>query len=185
MRARIVLTLIVAAASFVAFTPAAHVESAIGQVSPFRFTGDGRILVTDTHTGETLSIVYRASDGTYEDAALLAIDQTLRCHGDNEKFPISLKLVELIDHIQDHFGADRVYVVSGYRSAEYNERIRHTNARVAHNSLHIQGMAMDVRLPDVNKAELAKYARSLRSGGVGLYASSSFVHVDVGPVKNW
>lgn len=165
--------------------PASRLETAIEHASAFRLTGDGKILFIDTHTEEHLSIVYRNEDGVYDDSALAAIDHTLRCHGKSEKYPISLKLVELIDHLQDHFGADEVHVVSGYRSPEYNAHLRQRSSRVAHNSLHMKGLAMDIRMPNVDKVKLGNYARSLRAGGVGVYYSSCFVHVDVGPVRKW
>lgn len=161
------------------------VETAALHASIFRLTGDGRIDLLDVHTGEKLSIVYRDGGGLYRESALDAVDRVLRCHGDQEEFPISLKLVELIDHLQDHFGADVVRIVSGYRSPEYNAALKRRLRRVAHNSLHMQGWAMDIQFPDVGKQVLGGYARSLSSGGVGVYASSSFVHIDVGPIRSW
>jgi uncharacterized protein YcbK (DUF882 family) len=32
---------------------------------------------------------------------------------------------------------------------------------------------------------LARTARALGAGGVGVYRSSSFIHVDTGPVRTW
>jgi len=185
MRAMSTFILALAAAAAVLTVPSAPLQSSIGYSSPFAITGDGRISLSDTHTGEVISVVYRNADGRYNEAAIKAIHHTLRCHGDGEKIPISLKLVELVDNIQDHFGADVIRVVSGYRSDSYNAALRRRSSRVAHRSLHIQGLAMDIRLPGVNKADLARYARSLEAGGVGLYRRSRFVHVDVGPVRNW
>lgn len=160
-------------------------ETATPHSSPFRYSGDGRLALIDVHTGERLSIIYRDKKGTYDDAALSAFDHLLRCHGKSEKYPISQKLVELVDYLQDSFGAKEVQVVSGYRSPEYNENLRRTNMRVAHDSLHLRGLAMDIKIPDVGKEKLGKFTRALKSGGVGVYASSDFVHVDSGPVRDW
>lgn len=165
--------------------PAARLETAIEHSSPFRMTGDGVVKLIDVQTGERLSIIYRDSDGNYDDSTLEAIDHTLRCHGKKVEYPISLKLVELIDHLQDHFGAPEVEIVSGYRSPEYNAWLKTKLRRVAHDSLHMQGLAMDVRLPNVGKGKLGEFARSLRTGGVGIYGNSNFVHIDVGPVRKW
>ena len=185
MRAISTLILALATAFTVLTVSSPQLESSIGYHSPFRHTGDGKITLVDTHTGERLAIVYRDARGRYHDAALTAVNHTLRCHGDGLKIPISLKLVELIDNIQDHFGAEEVRVVSGYRSHEHNAALRRRSKRVAHNSLHIQGLAMDIRMSGVSKVALAKYARSLKAGGVGLYRRSNFIHIDVGPVRNW
>jgi uncharacterized protein YcbK (DUF882 family) len=185
MRARTAFIIAIACAALLAFTESAHLTIAHEGASPFKYTGDGRLVLSDPQTGESISVVYRTRDGRYEDAALDAIDYTLRCHGKGEEFPISLKLVELVDFLQDHFGADRVSVVSGYRSPEYNEHLRHTLRRVAHDSRHLQGMAMDILLPGVSKQQLTAFAETLRSGGVGDYSDSRFVHIDVGPVRRW
>lgn len=180
-------TNISAALFFIAFMllPTARLETAIEHNQAFRLTGDGHISMIDTHTGERLIVIYRNSEGVYDDSAIDAFDHTLRCHGKSEKYPISLKLIELIDHLQDHFGAKEIQVISGYRSPEYNASLRKRSSRVAHNSLHMKGLAMDIRIPGVDKRELGRYAHSLRAGGVGVYPTSGFVHVDVGPVRKW
>ncbi len=49
----------------------------------------------------------------------------------------------------------------------------------------MQGRAIDVRLSGVPLDELRDAALSLRAGGVGYYASSRFVHLDNGRVRNW
>ena len=177
--------LAIACAALAWLSGQAHPETTKSHGSPFKYTGDGRLTLSDAQSGESISIVYRTQEGVYEDAALEAIDHTLRCHGKGEEFPISLKLVELVDHLQDHFGADKVSIVSGYRSPEYNEHLRHTLRRVAHDSRHMQGLAMDILLPGVTKQELTAYAESLQSGGVGDYANSRYVHIDVGQVRRW
>ncbi len=164
---------------------ASPLESAVERPSPFKYSGDGRISLVDMHTREAISVVYRDDKGRYQDSALEAIDYTLRCHGSGQELPISLKLIELVDHLQDHFDTEQIKVVSGYRSSHYNKRLRRRLRRVAHDSLHIQGMAMDIKLPGIHKSELGAFARALKAGGVGVYRRSSFVHVDVGPVRHW
>ena len=52
-------------------------------------------------------------------------------------------------------------------------------------SLHMQGMAIDIRLADRKLEELHSVAESMRAGGVGYYPASNFVHVDVGRVRYW
>ena len=164
---------------------APNIETAVLHEGAFRLTGNGSLAILDVQTGESLSIVYRDSDGRYDIPSLEAIDRLLRCHGDGTEHPISLKLVELVDHIQDAFGAEEVRVVSGYRSPDYNASIKKRLGRVAHDSLHMKGMAMDIQLESVGKKELGAYARGIGGGGVGVYRSSTYVHVDVGPVRSW
>jgi hypothetical protein len=56
---------------------------------------------------------------------------------------------------------------------------------VAKRSLHMDGKAIDVRLPGVPLADLRDAALSLGMGGVGFYPREQFVHVDTGPVRRW
>ena len=164
---------------------AQSLESAVNRSSPFKHSGDGKISLIDVHTGESLTVAYRDDKGRYNDSALEAIDYTLRCHGSNREIPISLKLIELVDHLQDHFDAKQVKVVSGYRSASYNKMLRRKLRRVARESTHIHGLAMDIKIPGIHKKELGNFAKNLRAGGVGVYRSSTYVHVDVGEVRHW
>jgi len=46
-------------------------------------------------------------------------------------------------------------------------------------------MAIDIRLPDRNLADLHNAALAMQAGGVGYYPSLDFVHVDVGRVRRW
>ena len=46
-------------------------------------------------------------------------------------------------------------------------------------------MAIDIRVPGIPTAQLRDAALALRRGGVGYYAASNFVHVDVGRIRNW
>ncbi len=56
---------------------------------------------------------------------------------------------------------------------------------VASRSLHMQGMAIDIRLEGTALSNLRGAALALKAGGVGYYPSSDFVHVDVGRVRRW
>lgn len=60
-----------------------------------------------------------------------------------------------------------------------------TRTRVASHSLHMDGRAIDVRLPGVALAELRDAPLSLGAGGVGFYAREQFVHLDTGRVRRW
>jgi uncharacterized protein YcbK (DUF882 family) len=56
---------------------------------------------------------------------------------------------------------------------------------VAEHSLHLEGRALDVRLPGVSTARLRDLAMGMSRGGVGYYASSDFVHLDNGRIRHW
>ena len=63
--------------------------------------------------------------------------------------------------------------------------LRRRSRRVAKNSLHLQGKAVDVRLANVELRQLRDVAVDLRAGGVGYYPRTGFVHLDVGDVRSW
>jgi uncharacterized protein YcbK (DUF882 family) len=80
-----------------------------------------------------------------------------------------------------------INVISGFRSPATNAMLRaeHEHSGVASKSLHMQGMAVDIRIPGRALGEVHIAALAQRSGGVGYYPQSDFVHVDVGRVRSW
>ena len=60
-----------------------------------------------------------------------------------------------------------------------------TTGGVAAASLHVVGMAIDIRVPGRPLERVRDAARTLRGGGVGYYQASNFVHVDVGRIRYW
>jgi len=137
------------------------------------------------HTGEKLAITYWR-DGAYVQDALSNIDHVLRDYHNNEVHVIDPKLLDLINLLHRELGsAEPFEVISGYRSPATNAAMHERSAGVAAHSLHMQGMAIDIRLADVNLATLHEAALDMRAGGVGFYPSLDFVHVDVGRVRRW
>ena len=63
--------------------------------------------------------------------------------------------------------------------------LRQNSSGVAKRSLHMRGMALDVRLRGVATADLRAAALGLKAGGVGYYPKSDFVHLDTGRVRFW
>ena len=100
---------------------------------------------------------------------------------------IDPQVFDLMHGVQQALGTERVFeIISGYRCPATNDKLRSTRGGgVAKKSLHMEGRAIDVRLPGVPLGELRDAALSLRGGGVGYYASSQFVHLDTGRVRSW
>ncbi len=144
-----------------------------------------RLTLLNLHTGESVKSTYW-SDGQYVPGALGEIAHVLRDHRNNSVHPIDPHLLDLLTHLRRSLDANAPFhVISGYRSPESNAMLAAASDGVAHNSLHMQGMAIDIRVPGVQLKHLQKAALSLGSGGVGYYAQSDFVHVDVGRVRRW
>jgi uncharacterized protein YcbK (DUF882 family) len=49
----------------------------------------------------------------------------------------------------------------------------------------MKGQAIDIRIRDLSTRNLRDVAANLRSGGVGYYAKSDFVHLDTGRSRSW
>jgi uncharacterized protein YcbK (DUF882 family) len=138
-----------------------------------------------THTGEQLSTVYYEA-GAYVATALQRVNQLLRDFRTDTLYPIDPGVLDRLHLLQTVAGSDEAFqVICGYRSPATNATLRHASSGVAEHSLHMQGRAIDVRLPGVDTARLALLARSQQGGGVGYYRVSDFVHVDTGRVRTW
>lgn len=146
-----------------------------------------RTLALDhTHTGEKLSLVYAVGE-RYVSEALDTLNHFLRDHYSGAVGVIDPKLFELLHRLTAELGARQSFqVISGYRSPATNQTLRTTRGGgVASHSLHMDGKAIDIRLPGVPLSELRDAALSLRAGGVGYYPREQFVHVDIGRVRRW
>jgi uncharacterized protein YcbK (DUF882 family) len=138
-----------------------------------------------THTGEQLKTVYWA-EGRYVQESLHEINYILRDARNDETHEIDTRLLDLLFAIAQKIDARQSFhVISGYRSAHTNALLRARSTGVAENSLHLVGQAIDIRLPGRPLGDLRRAALALKSGGVGFYPKSDFVHVDVGRPRHW
>ncbi len=144
-----------------------------------------RIALLNLHTDERLDIEY-FRDGAHVPSALSAIDVLLRDFRTGERHPIDPGLMDYLVQVAQTAGADPVFsVISGYRSAQTNARLRERSTGVARHSLHVEGRAIDVRMAGIDCADLAAHALGLKRGGVGYYRASDFVHMDTGAFRTW
>jgi len=137
------------------------------------------------HTGEKLSVIY-CENGSYIPGALEEINRLLRDFRTEEVHMIEPDLLDFMHQIKTAAGSSGTYeIISGYRSPATNEMLRKSSGGVARKSFHMKGQAIDIRLPGVPTRNLCRAARELQLGGVGYYGASNFIHVDVGPIRNW
>lgn len=139
----------------------------------------------NTHTSEQLKTVYWAQ-GSYIPESLGEINHILRDFRTNEVLNIDTRLLDLLFALRNELDTNQPFhIISGYRSAQTNAFLRAHTSGVAQNSLHVVGEAIDIRTPGRALPVLRNAALSLKSGGVGYYPKSNFVHVDVGRVRHW
>lgn len=139
------------------------------------------------HTGERLKVEYWAN-GQYLPDALTEVNRLLRDFRTGQIHPIAPDLLDLLAHLRARLDTtEPVNVISGFRSPATNAMLRaeHEHSGVASKSLHMQGMAIDIRIPGRELADLHVAALAAKIGGVGYYPRSEFVHVDVGRVRSW
>jgi uncharacterized protein YcbK (DUF882 family) len=137
------------------------------------------------HTGESLKALYW-ENGEYVPDALSAVNYLLRDFRNGEVHTIDPKLIDLLTTLSARVDTSTPFqVISGYRSPATNAMLHAHSDGVAKSSLHMQGLAIDIRLADVDLDRLHRAALGLAAGGVGYYPTSDFVHVDVGRVRRW
>ena len=138
-----------------------------------------------THTGERLSTVY-FQDGQYQACELARINQLLRDFRTGDVHTIDTGVLDILADLRVLADHDEPYeVISGYRSPQTNAALRRHSSGVAEHSLHLQGRAIDVRLPGFATRRLRELALEMGRGGVGFYPQPDFVHLDNGRVRYW
>lgn len=149
--------------------------------------GARTIWIYNIHTKETLRVVYKRA-GKYIPAAMKKVNHIMRDWRRNEPRVMRPDLVDLMWEMHTQLGSRKpIYLISGYRSAKTNNKLRKTRGGQAKKSRHILGMAADVHFPDIPVRELRDSALIRQRGGVGYYPTSGipFVHMDVGRVRHW
>jgi len=176
---RLALRAGIACATALATMPSSALAGALAQNS-------GReVSFVNLHTGEKLRAEYW-HNGKYVPDALHAVSVVLRDHCNNKVHPIDPHLLDLANLLRNNLrNPAPLQVVSGYRSPETNAAMHQNSSGVAAHSLHMEGRAIDIRLPGTHLPALRQAALSLNLGGVGYYPSDDFVHVDTGKIRRW
>jgi uncharacterized protein YcbK (DUF882 family) len=124
---------------------------------------------------ESLKLNIFNPDGSYNVDAIRAASHMLRCRRTDTEKEMEPRLLAVLSHVFDHFGEQRIDVVSGYRNQ------RKTS------SYHYKGTAADVRIEGVPARKLKAFVETLDAGGmgIGIYPITGFVHIDVRPPPSY
>ena len=140
----------------------------------------------NVNTGELLEKFVYWQDGNYIKEALDEISYLLRDHRTNEAMEFDPLVIDQAFSLSQILATSKPFeIISAYRSEITNKTLRHRSRKVAKHSLHIEGRAIDLRLPGVPIKQLRAAALSLQEGGVGYYPRRGFVHIDSGPIRHW
>ncbi len=145
-------------------------------------SGDGIVSLTNAKTNSSARVRYRAADGTYPLDAQQQID---RLFGVSEESGdhIALRLISALDFVEDRFALP-IVLISGYRSQEYNDNLRTKGGGAAKASLHIEGMAADIKVRKNLAMQIWASVKEMGCCGIGFYGGDS-VHIDTGPARYW
>jgi uncharacterized protein YcbK (DUF882 family) len=149
--------------------------------------GDARQLrFYQTHTEERLQVTYKKGD-RYVPEALEKTNYIMRDYRTGQVYPMDPKLLDflydLLSAVNNH---GEVHIISGYRSAKTNNKLHKQDEEgVSRKSLHMQGRALDFRLPGTDTKQLRDVALAMKRGGVGYYPKSDFIQIDTGRVRFW
>ena len=144
-----------------------------------------RVHMYSGRSGESVNAIYWI-DGEYIPEVVKEIShfmRDLRVDSSIAMNPHNLDIIAATHHLLD---VNEPYMLlSGYRTAKTNSMLRSESHGVAKNSLHVQGMAADLRLKSRSVKQMAKAGEACAAGGVGHYYNGNFVHRDCGPVRTW
>jgi uncharacterized protein YcbK (DUF882 family) len=145
-----------------------------------------RLQMHHLHTGESIDVVYRVGD-KYVPSAIELLNHFLRDHRTGDVSHYDPREFDLLHDLLARLDRPNavIDIVCGYRTPWSNNYLRTHSQGVAEHSQHMQAKAIDIRIPGVSTEHLREVALSLHEGGVGYYPKSQFVHVDVGPPRQW
>ncbi|MDP2866183.1 MAG: DUF882 domain-containing protein, partial [Elusimicrobiota bacterium] len=152
------------------------ISSAMAHVpEPVNLGGNGNLTLTRNDTGARITVRYRLADGAYDGDALARLDRFMRCRLTGREIPMAVKLVELLDAVEDKFGKKGLILLSGYRTPKLNGKL----PGAAKHSMHMLGWAADIKVPGYSSTKVRKFGQKLAVGGVGYYPYKGFTHLDV------
>ncbi len=152
---------------------------------PATAKAERKLSLLNLHTGEHLHATYWA-EGQYQSSELKAINHVLRDHRTGDAYHMDNDLLNLLHVLHQKMDSKKEFqVISGYRSPKTNAALSKKSSGVAKKSLHMQGKAIDIRLPGCQLSDLRKAAINCQTGGVGYYPESDFIHIDTGRVRRW
>ena len=102
----------------------------------------------------------------------------IACRGTG-KLLINEPALDKLQSLRDRLG-DPLIVRSAYRSPEHNRAVGG-----APRSKHMDGAAFDITMANHDPVAFEAAAREVEFLGFGFYPRSGFIHVDLGPARQW
>lgn len=145
------------------------------------------LTLNNLHTGETIKAEF-FNGQSYNHSELTRLNHFFRDYRANQIRIIDPHLFDQLYRLQVMLDTRKpVQLISGYRTLATNNQLRgkRRNSGVAKHSYHTLGQAMDFHIEGIPLNTIRTAALKMKSGGVGYYPRSNFVHIDTGPVRHW
>lgn len=146
-----------------------------------------RIVLTHLKSGEMVDVIY-FHNNAYDPRAMQRIDHLLRDRRTGQVGRIDPLLMDFMFDLLQRTGLPPttvVQVTDGFRSPGTNEDLVRDNPNAARESYHLQGRAMDFKVPLLPGAALGEIAKTMQRGGAAYYPSTGHTHIDTGPNRTW
>jgi zinc D-Ala-D-Ala carboxypeptidase len=102
----------------------------------------------------------------------------IACRGTG-KLLVNEAALDKLQALRERLGKPLI-VLSAYRSPEHNRAVG--GAKV---SKHMEGIAFDIAMANHDPEAFEAAARAVGFQGFGFYPRSGFIHIDLGPARNW
>jgi zinc D-Ala-D-Ala carboxypeptidase len=102
----------------------------------------------------------------------------IACRGTGQ-IKLHPEALDKLQALRDRLGKPLI-VRSGYRSPEHNRAVGGAKA-----SKHMDGTAFDIAMSNHDPVAFESAARAVGFLGFGFYPRSGFMHVDLGPARQW
>jgi len=155
------------------------------QSGRFFLMGSGALSLKNLRNGKEGRVQLLNRDGSLNEKALTEVDRVFGFPTAEMEEHISPRLLFMVSYFADRMAPGKtINIESGYRSPDYNNKIRDKGANAAKTSAHIDGMALDFWLEGVDGKELWETVRAKNCCGVGHYGGKS-IHLDAGRPRFW
>jgi uncharacterized protein YcbK (DUF882 family) len=155
------------------------------QSGRFFLMGSGALSLKNLHNEKEARVHLLNRDGSLNEKAFAEVDRIFGFPTAEKEEHISPRLLFMLSYFVDRVAPGKtINIESGYRSPDYNNRIRDKGANAAKTSAHIDGMALDFWLDGIDGKELWETVRAKNCCGVGHYGGKS-IHLDAGRPRFW
>lgn len=155
------------------------------QLPRFFLMGSGSMHIINGHDQRELTVAILNPDGSFNEEALRKVDAIFNFPTDEKGEHISLRMLFMLSYFSDRLAPGKIiYTYSGYRSPEYNEKLKQAGGYVARTSTHIDGLAVDFSFDGLDCKPVWEAIRAMNCCGIGHYPGE-MLHLDAARPRYW